>query len=111
MSKTKIIFSVVGVFVGSLAILFVLELVGLGLFKFFEPKRENIKREIFENTQSCTHGKIQDLAKYYEEYSKANSENSKETIRQLIIIRFAEFDGAKITSPKLKNFLATMRGY
>ena len=45
---------VVGVFVGIIAVVFVLELVGLGFFKFFEPKRENIRREVFENTKSYT---------------------------------------------------------
>ena len=110
MGRTKIVFSSIGIFVGILAVVFILELVGLGFFKFFEPKRENIRREIFENTQSYTHGKIQDLAKYYEEYNKADI-NGKESIKQLIILRFAEFDESKIKAPLLRNFLRNTRGY
>lgn len=80
-------------------------------FGFFEPKKENIRREIFENTQSYNHGKIQDLAKYYEEYNKAESMQNKESIRQIIILRFAEFDETNINANKLRNFLIQMRGY
>jgi len=110
MSKLKIFGISVGVLVGMMALIFILELFGLGMFKFFEPKRENIRREIFENTQSYTHGKIQDLAKYYEEYNKADADE-KETIKQLIILRFAEFDASKVNSAKLQNFLRNTRGY
>jgi hypothetical protein len=105
------------VFVGLLSLIsiivliFALEFIGLGFFKFFEPKRENVRREIFENTQSYTHGKIQELAKYYEEYNKADDQNDKETIKQMIKIKFAEFDESKINSPKLKLFLENTRGY
>ena len=93
-----------------LIVVFSLGLFGLGWKKFFKPRHENINREVFEQTQSYVHGKIQDLAKYYEEYNKTNIE-SREAIRSLILIRFAEFDESKIRSPKLKTFLTNMRGY
>lgn len=109
-TKLKIFgISVVGL-VAVLVAIFLIGLAGLGYYKFFEPRKENIRREVFEQTQSYTHGKIQDLAKYYEEYNKAEFEN-KEAIRHLIIMRFAEFDESKIRSPKLKSFLINMRGY
>lgn len=85
-------------------------LFGLGYYKFFAPKYANVEREVFENTKSFTHGKIQDLAKYYEEYTKAGAEG-KESIRQLIILNFAEFDTNKIQNFKLKAFLVSQRGY
>ena len=100
----------IGVFVGSIVLIFVLGLVSLGYYKFFGPKTENIRREIFENTQSYIHGKSQDLAKYMEEYNKADEQN-KEAIRQMIILRFAELDETKIQSPGLRSFLKRMRGY
>ena len=87
MSNTKLVFSFIGGLLGVLALVFILELFGLGMFKFFEPKRENIQREVFENTKSFTHGKLQDLAKYYKEYREADAadnEADKETIRAVI---------------------------
>lgn len=107
----KKVFGIVGGIVGVLLLFFVFGLYGLGWMKFFKPKVENIHREVFEQTQSYVHGKVQDLAKYYDEYNQAASPDSKEAIRQLIIMRFAEFDESKIRSPKLKTFLANMRGY
>jgi len=86
---------------------------GIGFYelewmKFFNPRKENIRREVFENTKSYTHGKIQDLAKYYEEYQKADD---KEAIASLIKMRFAEFDAEKINNYKLKQFLISIRGF
>lgn len=102
--------SVIGGFVCIVIVLFAFGVVDLEFFKFFGPKKENIRREIFENTQSYVHGKVQDLAKNYEEYSKAD-EAGKEAIRQVIIMRFAEFDSSKIQSAKLRGFLTNLRGY
>ena len=104
--KTKIVLG----FLGVLAIIFILELFGLGMFKFFEPKKENIRREIFENTKSYTHGKIQDLAKLYQEYQKADPDG-KETIKTLVQSQFSDFDAEKINNYKLQIFLTNMRGY
>lgn len=101
---------IVGLSLIVLVVLFLLGLYGLGWMKFFEPKKENIRREIFEQTQSYTHGKIQELAKYHDEYNRADAKD-KEALRQMIIMRFAEFDAEKIKSPKLKNFLINTRGY
>ncbi len=104
------ILKIIGIVILILALLFLLGLYGLGWFKFFAPKTENIRREVFENTQSYTHGKIQDLAKYCEEYNKSNS-TGREAIKQLILFRFAEFDARKINSEQLKQFLVQTRGY
>ncbi len=106
--------------IGLLSILAIVVLLiitfGFGLFgleykKFFAPKHENVNRQVFEQTQSYVHGKVQDLAKYYEEYNKAEAAEDKEAIRSLILMRFAEFDATKIRSQQLQNFLTTTRGY
>lgn len=104
------IWKIVGLSLTVLVVLFLLGLYGLGWMKFFEPKKENIRREIFEQTQSYTHAKIQDLAKIHSEYSKADAKG-KEALRQMIIMRFAEFDETKIKPQKLRNFLTNTRGY
>ena len=109
-NKLKISGISVGAIVVIMAITFVFGLFDLGYYKFFKPKKENIRREVFEQTQSYVHGKIQDLAKYQGEYNKSDV-NEKETIRQLIILRFAEFDETQIRSIGLRNFLINIRGY
>lgn len=97
--------------IGLMVLIFVLELFGLGMFKFFEPKRENIRREVFENTKSYTHGVIQDLGKYYAEYQKAATMEEKQTIQTVVRTRFSEFDATKIQSTELRNFFINCRGY
>ncbi len=44
---------------------------GLLHMKVFEPKRQDIKREIFENTQSYVEGKRQEAIKMYREWNSA----------------------------------------
>ncbi|KKN25568.1 hypothetical protein LCGC14_0883520 [marine sediment metagenome] len=109
--KFKITISIIASIVILVALAFGLEFLGLHWMRFFEPRRENIRREVFEQTKSYTHGKIQDLAKYYEEYQKANTIADKEAVASIIKIRFAEFDSDKIQSQPLKQFLIKIRGF
>ena len=106
MSKWRITGYVLGGLVG----LFVVGLLSLGATKFFGPRQENIRRNIFENTQSYVHGKTQDLSKYYAEYTEADAEG-KESIKALIVMQFADFDESDIRSARLRSFLVQMRGY
>lgn len=111
MGKLKIFGFSVGAFIAMIVLIFCLGLLGLGYYKFFGPKKENIRREIFEQTQSYVHGKIQDLAKYKEEYDKAESISDKDAVAAIIKVRFAEFDESKIKAINLRNFLTATRGY
>jgi hypothetical protein len=93
------------------AVAFVLGLGGLQWKRFFAPRHENVRREVFEETQSYVHGKVQDLAKYKDEYDKADSAEDREAVRQVIVLRYAEFDETKIKAAGLRAFLVRMRGY
>ena len=107
----KIGWKIAGGFVGFLVLMFVLQLAGLEWFKFFQPRKENIRREVFEATKSYTHGKIQDLGKYYEEYQSTDNPEDKTAIEAVIKMRYAEFDETKINSATLRSFLIRTRGY
>lgn len=56
----------VGIVVTALIVLLGLSWVFTGndffLYKFFAPKQENVRREVFTNTQSYRQGKIQNIA-------------------------------------------------
>ena len=110
MGKFKMFGMSVGGITLTLVIVFALGLLGLGWDKFFLPKQENIKRDVYVNTQSYVSGKIQDISKYYNEYNKADAVG-KGALRQIIITQFAEFDESKIKSQTLRGFLISMRGY
>ena len=106
----KNVFKVSGFVAAVIAVIFVIGLFGLGWNKFFLPKQENIRRDVFEETQSYVHGKIQDLAKYKLEYDNASTEE-QDALRFIIVNRFAEFDETKIKAAGLRNFLTKIRGY
>lgn len=82
----------------------------LGLFAVTEPVREDVKRNVFENTKSYLHGAQQDLGKYYNEYQAA-TEDERIAIRATILMRFAELDENKIQNPRVRAFLIETRGY
>ena len=111
MNKTKIVFKAILGVVVFVALLFLLELFGLEWRKFFNPKKANIEREIFVQTKSYVHGKIQDLAKLYKEHQDAETQDDKDVIENIISIQFAEFDETKIKSKKLKEFLIKIRRF
>jgi len=111
MKKSKIFSLTVGGIVLLLMLIFALSFFELGMFKFFRPRRENIKRQVFEETKSYVHGKVQDLAKYYREYHGTEDLGDREVIATVIRMQFAEFDASQIRETKLRQFLIKTRGY
>jgi len=111
MSTGKIVFLSIAGFLGFIVIAFMLTYGGLYWKKFFAPKYESVNRQVFEETKSYVHGKNEDLAKYFEEYQRADNPKDKEVIREFVRLRFAEFKLENVNSPRLKQFLISMRGY
>lgn len=110
LKKIGIVFFAVIFVISMIVFAFIAELGGLHWDMFFAPKKANVERMVFEETKSFKHGKIQDLAKYYEEYTKADA-GDVEPIRQLIIMNFSDFDSSSIDNQVLRNFLINQRGY
>ena len=86
-----------------------LSFAGLYYYKFFAPKYEGARREVFEQTRSYNQAKLQELAKYRLEYLKAD-ESNKVAIASTIRHRFADYD-AKRLPYELSGFLKEIRGY
>lgn len=83
--------------IGVLALVFGLNYFGLVNFRFFAPKYENARREVYENTQSYVEGKRQSITKYYDEWRKSDADE-KSAIRTIVLQEFASFDTNKFTS-------------
>lgn len=109
--KAKIFGLSVGAFVGLIAVIFILGLAGLGYKAFFAPKHAAIDRQVFEQTQSYVHGKVQDLAKYKQEYDATQDFTEHQAIKTVINQQFAQFDSNKVVDSNLRNFLVRMRGF
>ncbi len=102
----------IGILVGILllfATLFGLQYLGIMNYKFFAPKKENARREVFENTQSYVQAKRQALTKYYTEWMKADSVG-QEVIKTLVLQEFANFDVEKLSQSQ-KDWLGMMTDY
>jgi hypothetical protein len=78
------------------------------LYKFFSPKYENVKREVFENTQSYVEGARQELAAYKLDYARAKTAEEKTAIKFTVVHRFSNIDENKL-DPGLKDFLREMK--
>lgn len=94
--KTKTILIVIASTILFIGVLFGLQYLGLANYKFFAPKYQNAQREVFENTQSFTEGKRQDLIKYYHEWLNSDKDG-KSALKELVIDDFANYDINKLT--------------
>lgn len=56
-----------------------------GMYKFWAPKQENIRREVFTNTQSYVQGKIAYLTQLQLDYTQAQDVNQRAAIRSMIL--------------------------
>jgi hypothetical protein len=106
----KKVFIVVGIIILLILVSIASEVYNIQWMKFFGVMREDARREKFEETKSYNQGKIQDLAKYYEEYQFASDED-KPAIATVIKSQFADFDMDNLNNEKLKSFLLQVRGY
>lgn len=92
------------------AIVWGLNAFGLVTFRFFAPKYENARREVFEETKSYVHGMVQDLGKYMYEWQTGDKE-TRLAIEAVIRVRYANFPASKVKDPALRAFLQKCRGF
>jgi hypothetical protein len=76
-------------------------------FSYSEPKIENARREVFENTKSYNEGKIQELVKYRLEYMRGD-EVTKKAIASTLRHTLADFDKSKL-SDELYQFIEEIK--
>ena len=95
--------------IGSILALFILiflanefEIFGI---KFWGVRKENARREVFEQTQSYVESKRVDLAKYHHEWVIAKTPEDKTAIEAVVRQTFANFDPEQIKDPVLNSFL------
>lgn len=95
------LYSLLGI-IAMVALVFGSNYFGLVNYRFFAPKYENARREVYENTQSYVEAKRQSITKYYDEYRKATP-TDRLAIRQVVLQEFANFDTERFT-PKQREW-------
>jgi len=78
--------------------------------KFWGVRKENARREVFEQTQSYVEGKRQDLIRYHHEWVNA-SDDDKVAIEFTIRQSFSQFNEDKYLAdqPELLSFLKNIK--
>lgn len=79
------------------SLIFGLQYLGIMNFKFFAPKYENARREVYENTQSYVEAKRQAITKYYNEWRKGDQAD-KDALRSIVLQDFANFNLEYLTT-------------
>ena len=77
------------------------------LYKFFAPKREAVRREVFEESKAYRQGMVQELQAMQFDYIKAG-EKEKVAMRSIILHRSADFPVSAMPSD-LANFIGELK--
>ena len=99
----------IGIVLAVILCIIVVSYFGLFHYKWFGPKFENVRREVFEETKSYNQAKLQELAKYRLEYLNAD-DVGKQAIASTINHCFADYNANKLPA-ELNQFLEQIRGY
>ena len=81
----------VGILIAFLALTWVMNGNEFFLYKYFAPKKEQVRREVFEQTKSYVQGTIQILYTEHMEFIKSDSAG-KEAIASIVLGQTCDFD-------------------
>lgn len=81
----------------------------LAIYRFWAPKMENAKREVFENTQSYVQGKISYLSQMRLDYESTMDMGQKQALRRMILTEAAQVDNSKLPAD-LRGFILRLKG-
>jgi len=69
---------------------------------FMKPKREEMRRDVWENTRSFKEGKRQELIRYMHQYN--TQPDNRSAIASTVRLQFANVDQSQL-EPQLRDFL------
>ncbi len=99
-----------------LGVLVVAVLMGLGwvvtgneffLYRYFAPKQEAVRRQVFEQTKSYNQGMIQELQNMQFQYEQADDAH-KAALASIILHRAADYDEERLPAD-LGQFIRQLR--
>lgn len=80
---------------------------GFFLYKFFAPKEEAVRREVFEQSKAYNQGMLQELQDMQFQYLQADDAH-KAALASIILHRAADYDEDRLP-PDLRSFISTLR--
>ena len=94
-----IVVAVLAIIAGLLAV----DYTGMLWQSFIAPKKEDVRRDVWENTRSFREGKRQELIRYMHEYNTAKDSQTKQAIAATVRLNFADVDSSD-WEPELQQF-------
>lgn len=62
------------------------------LYKFFAPKQEAVRRQVFETTRSFNQGMVQELQNMQFDYAKEKDQKAKDALASIILHRASGYN-------------------
>jgi len=108
----KTVFGVIGSVLAFLLVVFAFVWIVQGndffMYKFFGPKYEKARRQIFEETKSYRQGMIQEIRHAKMEYEGTDDIKKKESVASFILHSTADFPEEDMPSD-IRGFMSTLR--
>jgi len=80
------------------------------MYKFFAPKQEAVRRQVFEQTRSFNQGMVQELQNMQFDYVKTTDKNAKEGLASIILHRASGFNlNDPIVPADLRSFIEKLK--
>lgn len=92
----------------AVALGFVLTSIDYGSYRFWAPKYENARREVFVNTQSYVQGKISYLSQLRLDYETATTDTQRAALRTIILSEANQIKGEHLP-PGLEAFVQSLQ--
>ncbi len=105
---------IVGISIGALVAILALSWIFTGndlfLYKYFAPKQESVRRQVFVETDSFIEGKISSLSQERLAYESADEGAQKKALRTMILSEAAQIDNSKLPLD-MQSFINSLKGF
>ena len=101
--------SVIGIIVAGLGLVWLIQGNSFFMYRFFAPKYEEVRRQVFENTPSYKWGMIQELENMKFKYEQANPEQ-KDALAAIILHRTSVYGEDRLPSD-LHTFVKQLKNH
>lgn len=108
MRTSTIVATVLGTFVLIFGLTWAVEGNDFLLYKFFAPKQEQVRREVFEQSKSYNDGMVQELYSMQRDYVMAKNDEQRAALKSVILHRVAGYDQSKLPFD-LRQFISGLR--
>lgn len=83
---------------------------GFFLYKYFAPKQEQVRREVFEQSRAFNQGMVQELQNMQFEYLKQKDQKAKDAMASIILHRASGYNlNDPIVPADLRSFIEQLK--